>query len=304
MNQDPVWLTEVLRAEGLQVEEYPGAYERGHGDFGWIWGVVAHHTGSNPPSNSPGGIAEHPDLGLASQLHLSRSGLFTLCGVGIAWHAGTGSWPGIPPDDANSCTIGIEAENSGSEGWSFEQYDAYHRGVGAILRHLGLHSDRVIGHKEWGAAQGKWDPGGINMDVFRFDVQNVIDSKQEEDNMPQPEAGEILNQETGSHVVGEFPGWASRRHNLREGENPHFTQLDYAREIDRELNSLVEVDKSRPRPIDQSDSLLGHVLSLRAELHQLIAALVDRFGEQEGEDNPPPDDDGGRRHHLIPRKGE
>ena len=37
---------------------------------------------------TPRGIAQHPTLGLASQLYLARDGRYTLCGVGIAWHAG------------------------------------------------------------------------------------------------------------------------------------------------------------------------------------------------------------------------
>lgn len=183
---DPVWLADVLRAEGLVCDIFPGAFERGHGDFGSIWGIVAHHTGANG-SPGPGAIANHPSLGLASQLHLDRNGKYTLCGVGIAWHAGQGSWPGIARDNANQVTIGIEAENNGTEGWSAAQYGAYVRGCGAILRKLGRDSSHVIGHKEWaGPAQGKWDPGGIDMDDFRRDVQAVIDGK-EGDDMPSAE---------------------------------------------------------------------------------------------------------------------
>lgn len=174
---DPVWLPDVLRAEGLSVVEHPGWRERGHGDMGNLWGVVAHHTGNNPPSNNPGYIANHPSLGLCSQLHLSRDGVYTICGAGVAWHAGSGRWPGIAADNANQVTIGIEAENNGTEGWSPRQYDAYVRGVAAILRKLGYNSDRVIGHKEWaGASQGKWDPGGIDMNQFRAHVQARINS--------------------------------------------------------------------------------------------------------------------------------
>lgn len=176
---DPTWLSPVLRAAGLAVDEFPGAYDRGHGDFGAITHVIAHHTGSF--GETPRGIAQHPDLGLASQLYLSRDGKFTLCGVGIAWHAGTGSWPGIPTNNANQVTIGIEAANDGGGApgkphhtpWSDAQYNAYVRGVAAILNHLGLPSSRLIGHKEWAAIQGKWDPGGINMDVMRRDVARV-----------------------------------------------------------------------------------------------------------------------------------
>lgn len=166
---DPTWLPEVLRAAGLKVDVYPGAMDRGHGDFGSIWGVVAHHTGGNrAPASS---IAQHPTLGLASQLHLDQSGKFTVCGVGIAWHAGQGSYPGLPTNNANQVTIGIEAANDGTSGWPKAQYQAYVTGVAAILNKLGRDSSRVIGHKEWaGREQGKWDPGLIDMNAFRRDV--------------------------------------------------------------------------------------------------------------------------------------
>lgn len=175
---DPTWLPDVLRAAGLQCDIYPGAFERGHGDFGEIWGVVCHHTGSF--GETPRGIAEHPALGLASQLYLSRDGKYTLCGVGIAWHAGAGAWPGLPANNANFRTIGIEAANDGGgqpgaphhRPWSDVQYGAYVAGVAAILGHLGRPADNAIGHKDWaGPAQGKWDPGGIDMNLFRGDVR-------------------------------------------------------------------------------------------------------------------------------------
>ncbi|MGV5046900.1 peptidoglycan recognition protein family protein [Rhodococcus pyridinivorans] len=225
---DPIWLADVLRAEGLTCDIYPGAFNRGKGDFAGIWGVMAHHTGAPAGSNpGPKAIAEHPSLGLASQLHLDRNGKYTLCGVGIAWHAGVGSYPGLPTNDANRLTIGIEAENSGTEGWKPAQYDAYVRGVAAILRKLGHDSSRVIGHKEWGGkAQGKWDPGGIDMDAFRRDVQKHIDkgkagdapmSAQEVQEIKDfivafcgpigSDVKDIRQQLTGGRDAGEYPGW-------------------------------------------------------------------------------------------------
>lgn len=168
---DPTWLPDVLRAAGLKCNIYPGAFERGHGDFGTIWGPFMHHTGSY--GASPGSIAEHPSLGLASQLHLATDGTYTLCGVGTAWHAGVGSWPGLPTNNANSNTIGIEAANDGTGGWAAAQYDAYLRGIRAINRKLGNPLNKVVAHKEYGAIQGKWDPGGI--DVNRFRQQLLVD---------------------------------------------------------------------------------------------------------------------------------
>lgn len=197
---DPIWLPEVLRAEGLVCDVLDGAYTRGHGDFGEIWGVTGHHTGDEPPYDSgPWGIANHPELGLCSQLYLSRSGKFTLCGVGIAWHAGNGSWPGLGRNNANEKCIGIEADNSGSEGWTPVQLDAYQRGVAAILCKLGRNSDRFFGHREWYHGRkisteearrlgGKWDPGGIDLDAFRSNVQNIILKKGDDDMTKEQEA--------------------------------------------------------------------------------------------------------------------
>jgi len=199
---DPVWLPDVLRAEGLRCDIYPGAFERGHGDFGDIWGVLCHHTGSF--GETPRGIAEHPSLGLASQLYLSRDGVYTLCGVGVAWHAGNGSYPGVGTNNGNQKLIGIEAANDGGgtpgkphrSSWSDVQYDAYVRGVAAILRKLGQPASHAIGHKEWaGAAQGKWDPGAIDMNIFRGDVAARLTAPGGEDMaaVPQAEWAEALD---------------------------------------------------------------------------------------------------------------
>ncbi|MCX7491460.1 N-acetylmuramoyl-L-alanine amidase [Corynebacterium sp. P6129] len=170
---DPTFLPEVLRAFGVTVKEFEAWKDRGHGDFGRIHGVVAHHTGSN---NTPASyIAKHPSLGLCAQIHLDRAGVATLVGAGVAWHAGIGSWSGWPPN-ANAVSIGIEAQSDGTSPWPDAELDAYYRICAAICWYLGLPVGRVIGHKEWaGTEQGKWDPGGIDMDDFRRHVQHYID---------------------------------------------------------------------------------------------------------------------------------
>lgn len=176
---DPVWLRDVVSAEGVRTAEVEGWLDRGHGDFGKIWGVVIHHTGGN---NSPvSEISHHPSLGLCSQIHLAKDGLATMCGVGIAYHAGYGSYPGLPEDAANGVTIGIENVNlppqggAHREGWGDVQYEAMVKTVAAILRKLGQDSSHVISHQEYaGRKQGKWDPGSINMDIFRDDVAKQI----------------------------------------------------------------------------------------------------------------------------------
>lgn len=181
---DPVWLAEVLRAEGLDVVEFPGWRNRGHGDFKDIRGVMVHHTGSDTASAES--IARgRPDLaGPLSQLHIARDGTVTVVAAGVAWHAGVGMYPWLPANMGNWHTIGIECANSGTSptaphrrNWPDAQYVALIGCCAAICRRLGVPATRTIGHKEYaGRAQGKWDPGGIDMDRLRRDVAARIGS--------------------------------------------------------------------------------------------------------------------------------
>ena len=179
---DPVWLADVLLAEGIDLVEYPGWRTRGHGDFKDIRGVMVHHTGSDTASAAS--IANgRPDLpGPLSQLHIARDGTVTVVAVGVAWHAGIGMYPWLPTNMGNWHMIGIECANSGTsptaphrQNWPDAQYFAVVRCCAAINRRLAQTSARTIGHKEYaGRAQGKWDPGAINMDILRSDIQDVI----------------------------------------------------------------------------------------------------------------------------------
>ena len=207
---DPVWLADVLRAEGVATVEYGDWKNIGHGDFGNIWGVMAHHTGGNSSANA---IQNHPDLGLCSQIFLNRAGVAHVVGAGKAWHAGSGFFPGIESNNANDVTIGIEAENNGTEGWSAAQYGAYVKVCAAICRRLGVRADRVIGHKEWaGAAQGKWDPGGIDMNAFRRDIQNQIDGGAKPAPAPPPNQIDEMQKVAG--------GWLGERKTKGEIKTP------------------------------------------------------------------------------------
>src|SRR4029079_16503048 len=128
---DPVWLADVLRAEGVRLVEYPGWRDRGHGDFQDIRGVMVHHTGSDHASAASIAIGR-PDLpGPLSQLHIARDGTVTVVAVGVAWHAGVGMYPWLPTNMGNWHMIGVECANSGTSptaphrtNWPDAQYDA------------------------------------------------------------------------------------------------------------------------------------------------------------------------------------
>lgn len=172
---DPLFLPELLRAFGVKVVEFQAWRDRGQGDFGVIWGVVAHHTGSNNASAASIAYGHAGLQGLLSQIHLARDCTVTITGAGVAWHAGMGSWSGIQTNNANAVTIGIEANSDGVTPWPPEMLDTYYRICAAICWYLGHSSLRTIGHKEWAAIQGKWDPGGVEMPQFRAKVQYYID---------------------------------------------------------------------------------------------------------------------------------
>lgn len=229
------------------------------GDFGTIWGVVAHHTGANNTSTQF--IRYNPMLGngLSSQIHLSRTGVVTLVGAGIAWHAGRGSYPGIATDNANAVTIGIEAQGDGQT-WPDVQMDAYYRTCAAICWYLGLPASRVIAHHEWGgAAQGKWDPGlngrPMPMGPFRARVQHYIDNPPGggDGSLTVSEADRIINfikgfvapigsdvkdvrqQLTGGRDAGEFGGWPQLGQN---SEGANLTLVDAVAALRRDLDTL------------------------------------------------------------------
>ncbi len=191
---DPVWLADVLRAEGVKLVEYPGWQNRGHGDFKDIRGVMVHHTGSD--NASAASIANgRPDLpGPLSQLHIARDGTVTVVAVGVAWHAGVGMYPWLPTNMGNWHMIGIECANSGTsptaphrKNWPDAQYNAMVNCCAAINRRLSQTSARTIGHKEYaGRAQGKWDPGAIDMDILRADIAARIGTESGKAPTPRP----------------------------------------------------------------------------------------------------------------------
>lgn len=175
---DPIWLPDVLRAFGVDFYEAEGARQRGHGDFGAIKWVLWHHTGNR--NETERGITHHPTLGLAANMLIFPTGRVCITGFGIAWHGGKGIYPGIPEDDINSISIGIECAHSGAHGdpWPPPQMEAMLRVGAAIEWFLQLPPGREIAHKEWAGRenplginkQGKPDPVDIDMNWFRGEV--------------------------------------------------------------------------------------------------------------------------------------
>lgn len=174
---DPVWLEDVLRpALGDRLRTLDGWQDRGHGDFKDIRGVMVHHTG-NRNATAESIRDGRPDLaGPLSNIHIATDGTVTIVAVGICWHAGIGSYPWLPTNMGNWHMIGIECAHDGNEHWPDAQIIALRDTCAALALKLGLPATRVIGHKEYaGAAQGKWDPGNMDMPWFRAEVRKDME---------------------------------------------------------------------------------------------------------------------------------
>lgn len=174
---DPVWLEDVLRpALGDRLKTLSGWQDRGHGDFKDIRGVMVHHTG-NRNATAESIRDGRPDLaGPLSNIHIATDGTVTIVAVGVCWHAGVGSYPWLPTNNGNWHLIGIECAHDGNEQWPDAQIIALRDTCAALAVKLDQPASHVIGHKEYaGAAQGKWDPGNMDMNWFRGEVQKDMD---------------------------------------------------------------------------------------------------------------------------------
>lgn len=137
---DPIWVPEVLRAAHLPVIEHEGWRDRGHGDFREVIGVLCHHTAGGGKNDWRIVQDGRPGLdGPLSQLVLEKDGTFRMIAAGVAWHAGTGRWPGWPTNNANWQVIGIEAVSRGTAPWDWTgiQLKNYKVGCAALINALG-----------------------------------------------------------------------------------------------------------------------------------------------------------------------
>lgn len=180
-----IWLPHVLKSAGLKVATVPGWETRGRAEMGPILGVICHHTAGSRNGNMPtlnllrDGRPAAPGVsalsGPLSQLGLGRDGTFYVIAAGRSNHAGAGIWNGAV--NGNSNFIGIEAENTGGSNdfpWPAAQIDAYHRGVAAILSHVGLRADACCAHKEYARPPGRKSDVGMDMIGFRTAVHAIM----------------------------------------------------------------------------------------------------------------------------------
>ncbi|GAA0969677.1 N-acetylmuramoyl-L-alanine amidase [Acrocarpospora macrocephala] len=171
-------LAAVARRTGFPVTEVAGWTSRGHGPQPAVRGIVCHHTAG------PAAGGDYPSLavvrsgrpGLAgplSQFGLGRSGRIYVIAAGRCWH----NAPSTSGLHTNSASIGIEAENNGSQPWPEPQLDAYRRLCAELCKEYGLPASAVKAHRE--VNRGKPDPHGVNMADFRLAVARLMVGEQE-----------------------------------------------------------------------------------------------------------------------------
>lgn len=191
-------LADAARKSGLKVVELDDwADNYSAGDFA-PKGVLCHHTGSYDEIADPqddldyalwmayvGRTGTNPLDPPLCNLALSAECVVYVCAAGNANHAGEARATGPMPhaDDGNALYVGIEAMNSGSQGWGslgrtaageeITQGEAYARLCAALCSHYGWPANHVRAHRET-SLTGKWDPGGLDMDPFRDRIADLI----------------------------------------------------------------------------------------------------------------------------------
>lgn len=186
----------AVALSGLKIVELPN-WENNYSNGAFSpRGVLVHHTGSYDKIGDTRddlsyakwmAFSGRPDLPPPlCNLALSAESVVYICAAGNANHAGKAKASGPLPamSDGAAIYIGIEAMNSGSQGWGSKgrdasgrvitQYEGYVRLCAALCSYYGWPASHVRAHKET-SVTGKWDPGGINMKQFRQDVANQME---------------------------------------------------------------------------------------------------------------------------------
>lgn len=196
-------LNKAVERSGLIIVEMPNWQTRGRPSGGFYpSGVLCHHTGSYDGEGDTSSDKAYADwmarVGRSDlpaplcHLALSAESVVYVCAAGRANHGGTARTAGpMPSGDANYMYIGIEAMNSGSQGWgtkgkdregnTITQYEGYTRLVRSLVDFYDWPVSHVRAHRET-SVTGKWDPGLLDMDKFRTSIANC---ELEDDEMKQ-----------------------------------------------------------------------------------------------------------------------
>lgn len=190
-------LADACRKSGLIVVEMPGwKANKSNGAFDPD-GILNHHTGSfDAIADAADDLAYAKWLAFTGRsdlppplcnLALSAESVVYVCAAGNANHAGRAKASGPMPaaSDGSAIYLGIEAMNSGAQGWGTVGKDAAGKPVtqgdglarlnAALCEHYGWPASHCRGHRET-SVTGKWDPGLLDLDDFRTHVDALLAS--------------------------------------------------------------------------------------------------------------------------------
>ena len=129
-----------------------------------------------------------------------------------AWHAGVSSHCGIT--NVNDFSIGIELVNAndGIDPYPATQTKAALNLMAALMKKYGIRADDVVSHKEISEQYtGKYDPKGLDMDVVRSTLEQMV--------APHKLSSMIgLHEPGGEYLFDERGGWITFTHEL--GRDP------------------------------------------------------------------------------------
>lgn len=168
-------IADVLRAAGVPVVEEGNWQDRGTGGSFDAVSIMLHHDAS--PEGETSSSADYIIDNLLAQVWLDYDGAWHICAAGRMNHAGKGSWPGVPTDNANATFIGLETDHTTNEHWTSGQRQYGLRGILALADWLGIRDSaddlyrHLIAHKEW-APTRKVDPDPLDMDDLRALILN------------------------------------------------------------------------------------------------------------------------------------
>lgn len=164
-----------------------------HGSWGPVYGIGLHHTGDDAPDIRDRAVLWNGRSDLPGPLcnwGMRDDGVLELMSAGRANHFGSGSartlglvtsedykgtiTPGPDGVDGNSRFYGQETMYSGGHPMTLKAYRNTVRAFAAICDAHGWTAKSAIGHREW--SRRKIDPGSLDMDKFRKDVQACLDA--------------------------------------------------------------------------------------------------------------------------------
>ena len=161
-------LDQAFRSAGIPHLEESGWRTRGRGQMTAVKTITIHHTAGGSDAGDRRVVRDgRPDLpGPLAHILLETSGTPRIIAAGMAAHAGESRDASF----RNPFAVGIEAVHDGISPWPAHKYAGLVAAAGALARHYGLPTSRILGHKETCAPAGRKIDPSFSMVLFRADV--------------------------------------------------------------------------------------------------------------------------------------